>query len=224
MGLTKLRKGKCFVGAWKGMCMEMDIEAVINNLARRNIEARYFESLDEVERELLRIVPISASVGIGNSQTLKEMCISEKMKARGNVVFDKTTALSKLASKELIRKAIFADWYISGTNAISKEGHIVNIDHTGNRVASIVYGPERVIVVVGVNKIEDSLPDAIDRARNTAAIQNAKRAGLNPPCVELNKCIDCRSKDRVCNNLVIIEGQVDKERFKVFIVNDDIGF
>ena len=79
------------------------------------------------------------------------------MKAWGNVVFDKTTAPNKLESKELSRKAIFADWYISGTNAISGEGHIVNIDHTGNRVAAMIYGPEKVIVVVGVNKIEDSL-------------------------------------------------------------------
>ena len=88
----------------------------------------------------------------------------------------------------------------------------------------MIYGPEKVIVVVGINKIAESLSAAIDRAKNTAAIQNAKRVGLNPHCVEINKCIDCRSKDRVCNNLVIIEGQVDKERFKVFIVDDNVGF
>jgi L-lactate utilization protein LutC len=201
-----------------------DIEVVVNSLAQRNIEARYFESLDELERELLITVPVSATVGIGNSQTLKKIGISETLKARGNVVFDKTIATNKLESRELSKKAILSDWYISGTNAMSREGHIVNIDHTGNRVAAMVYGPEKVVVVVGINKIEDSLSAAIDRAKNKAAILNAKRVGLNPPCVELNKCVDCRSKDRVCNNLVIIEGQVDKDRLKVFLVNDSVGF
>lgn len=204
--------------------MKIDIEAVIHNLALRKINGYYFESLDEVEKEICRIIPLNASVGIGNSQTLKKIGISEKLRARGNVVFDKTITPNKLDSKEVSKKAILADWYISGTNAISKEGHIVNIDHTGNRVAAMIYGPEKVIVVVGVNKIVDSLTDAIDRAKSTAAIQNAKRAGLNPPCVEFKKCVDCRSVDRVCNNLVIIEGQVDIERFKVFIVNDNVGF
>jgi L-lactate utilization protein LutC len=201
-----------------------DIEVVVNSLAQRNIEARYFESLDELERELLITVPVSATVGIGNSQTLKKIGISETLKARGNVVFDKTIATNKLESRELSKKAILSDWFISGTNAVSREGHIVNIDHTGNRVAAMVYGPEKVVVVVGINKIEDSLTAAIDRAKNKAAILNAKRVGLNPPCVELNKCVDCRSKDRVCNNLVIIEGQVDKDRLKVFLVNDSVGF
>jgi L-lactate utilization protein LutC len=174
-----------------------DIEVVVNSLAQRNIEARYFESLDELERELLITVPVSATVGIGNSQTLKKIGISDKLKARGNVVFDKTIATNKLESRELSKKAILSDWFISGTNAVSREGHIVNIDHTGNRVAAMVYGPEKVVVVVGINKIEDSLTAAIDRAKNKAAILNAKRVGLNPPCVEFNKCVDCRSKDRV---------------------------
>lgn len=204
--------------------MNRDIERVIHNLAQRNIQARYFENLDKLERELLSIVPISAAVGIGNSQTLKIMGISEKLRTRGNAVFDKTIASTKLESRELSKNAMIADWYISGTNAISKEGHIVNIDHTGNRVAALIYGPEKVIIVVGINKIEDSLNTAIERAKNTAAILNAKRAGFNPPCVEINKCVDCRSKERVCNNLVIIEGQVDEDRLKVFLVNDKIGF
>lgn len=204
--------------------MKRDIESIMNNLAQRNIEARFFESLDEVEQELLRTIPVNAAVGIGNSQTLKKMGISEKLKDRGNVVFDKTLAPTKLEAKELSKKALLSDWYISGTNAISRQGHIVNIDHTGNRVAALIYGPEKVIIVVGVNKIADSLSAAIERAKNTAAILNAKRAGLNPPCVSLNKCVDCRSKERACYNLVIIEGQVDNDRLKIYIVNDNVGF
>lgn len=200
------------------------IESVIRHLANRNIEARYFESLDEVMAGLLETIPLQATVGIGNSQTLKKISLTEKLAARGNVVFDKTIAANKSEARETSKKAMLSDWYISGTNAISKEGHIVNIDHTGNRVAALIYGPEKVIIVVGTNKIEASLHAAISRAKNTAAILNAQRAGLNPPCVELKQCVDCRSGDRVCNNLVVIEGQVDKTRLKVFLVSGALGF
>ena len=120
--------------------------------------------------------------------------------------------------------ALTSDWYITGTNAISLEGHIVNIDHSGNRVAAMIYGPDNVVIIVGINKIVDSLSDAISRVRNIASPLNAKRAGFTPPCVELNKCVDCKSKERVCNSLVIIEGQEVIGRMKVFIVNESAGF
>lgn len=135
--------------------MFRNVKIVIENLAKRNIEGRYFNNLQEVENALLDAILDDAVVGIGNSQTLKKIGITEKLKSRGNTVYDKTTATNKVESKESSKKALLSDWYISGTNALSKDGHIVNIDHTGNRVAAMIYGPERVIVVIGVNKIED---------------------------------------------------------------------
>ena len=104
------------------------------------------------------------------------------------------------------------------------EGHIVNMDHSGNRVAAMLYGPENVVIIVGINKVVDTLDEAIFRVRNIASPKNAKRAGLNPPCVDIHECVDCRSRDRVCNNLVIIEGQHDMNRMKVCIVNEVEGF
>ncbi|MGB7604438.1 MAG: lactate utilization protein, partial [Lutisporaceae bacterium] len=124
----------------------------------------------------------------------------------------------------LKKKSLLAEYYITGTNAISIEGHLVNIDHSGNRVAAMMYGPEKVIVVIGTNKIVDSLNDAIKRTRNIVAPANAKRAGLNPPCVSVGGCVDCRSSERACNNLSIIEGQNVKDRMKVFIINESLGY
>lgn len=115
-------------------------------------------------------------------------------------------------------------WYITGPNAISMDGRIVNVDHSGNRVAAISFGPDNVIIVVGINKVVDSLDKAIKRVKNIASPLNAKRAGYNPPCVTLNRCVDCVSKERVCNSLSIIEGQSDSNRIKVFIVDNDYGF
>jgi len=112
----------------------------------------------------------------------------------------------------------------SGTNAISIEGHIVNIDHSGNRVAAMTYGPDKVIIVIGKNKIEDTLEQAMTRARNHAAPLNAIRAGYNPPCIEKKQCVDCKSKERVCYNLSIIEGQFKADRMRLFIVEEEAGF
>jgi hypothetical protein len=88
----------------------------------------------------------------------------------------------------------------------------------------MIYGPEKVIVVIGTNKIVDTLDEAVKRVRNISAPANAKRAGLKPPCVELGKCIDCRSSERACYNFVVIEGQAVKGRMHVFIINESLGF
>jgi len=200
------------------------IQRLINNLKARGIDAFFLESFDEVNEKLLNMIPVECTVGIGHSITVQNSGIVRKLIERGSTVFDKTMATDKEESKHIKKKALTADWYITGSNAVSLEGHIVNIDHSGNRVAAMIFGPDNVAVVVGVNKIVDSLNEAIQRARNIASPLNAKRAGFNPPCVKLNKCVDCRSKDRVCNSLVIIEGQEAIGRMKVFIVNENAGF
>jgi hypothetical protein len=204
--------------------LEQNIQRLISNLQRRNIDACYFDNILLASDKITEIIPLDSTVGIGNSQTLINMNISNVLSERGNIVFDKTMARSIEEIKEQKRKALLADWYITGTNAISAEGHLVNIDHSGNRVAAMLYGPEKVIVVIGTNKIVNTLDEAVERVRNISAPANAKRAGLNPPCVELGKCIDCQSSERACYNFVVIEGQAVKGRMTVFIVNENLGF
>lgn len=200
------------------------IQRLISNFKLRNIEAFYVETFEEANERLLQMIPGDCTVGIGHSMTLQNSGVIEKLIERGNTVLDKTRAKSREESREIKKKALTADWYVTGTNAVSIEGHIVNIDHSGNRVAAMIFGPDKVAVVVGVNKIADSLEEAIERARNVASPLNARRAGFNPPSVELKRCVDCKSKERVCYNLVVIEGQEDPDRMKVFIVNESAGF
>lgn len=199
-------------------------DELIRNFRNRNVEVSFFDSLQDVKEKIEDLIPIDSTVGIGNSQTLKEMKISETLNNRGNLVFDKTLAKNKEEIKELKKKALLTNWYISGTNAISIDGHIVNIDHSGNRVAAMIYGPDKVIIVVGKNKVCETLEDAVQRSRNISAPLNAKRAGYNPPCIEMKRCVDCKSKERVCFNLVIIEGQYDKNRMQLFIVDEELGY
>lgn len=204
--------------------MDSRIKSLISNLKSRNIDAFFLESFNEMNEKLLKIIPDNCTIGVGHSITVQNSGIIKRLIERGNIVFDKTTAIDKEESKKIKKMALTSDWYITGTNAISLEGHIVNIDHSGNRVAAMIYGPDNVVIIVGVNKIVDSLSDAISRVRNIASPLNAKRAGFTPPCVKLNKCVDCKSKERVCNSLVIIEGQEVIGRMKVFIVNESAGF
>lgn len=200
------------------------IEALIRSFKLRNIEVSTFNTLQEAKEEILRLIPEDKTVGIGHSATLEAMNISRELDNRGNTVFDKTKAATKEESKVLKKKALLADWYITGSNAVSAEGHIVNIDHSGNRVAAMTYGPDYVIVVVGINKITPNLEAAIQRAKNEASPRNAKRAGFNPPCVQLGTCIDCSSSEKVCNYISITQGQHYKDRMKLFIVNENLGF
>ncbi len=206
------------------LILDCRIEKLISNLSLRSIDGFYFESLTEVRNRLLEIIPEKCTVGIGHSKTIEKMGIVHSLIGRGSIVYDKTMLNNKDEIMQIKKKALTADWYITGTNAISLEGHIVNVDHSGNRVAAMVFGPDNVVIVAGINKIVDTVEDAIQRVKNIASPMNARRAGYNPPCVELNKCIDCKSKERVCNSLVIIEGQDNIGRMKVFIVNESIGF
>lgn len=200
------------------------LKELIENFKLRNIQVSYFNTLEEVKEDILNAIPVECSIGIGHSATLQTMRITEILTGRGNHVYDKELAENREECKVIKKKALTADWYITGSNAVSIDGRIVNVDHSGNRVAAISYGPDNVIIVVGKNKIVETIDDAIKRVKNTASPLNAKRAGYNPPCVMLNKCVDCTSKERVCNSLSVIEGQADKNRMRLFIVNEDYGF
>lgn len=194
------------------------------NFKNRNIDVEYFDSLEDVKLYLLNTIPSDCKVGIGHSGTLQKMNITELLIQRGNIVYDKELGKDRNESKALKKKALLSDWYISGSNAVSADGRIINVDHSGNRVAAITFGPDKVIIVVGVNKVVDTVEEGINRVKNVASPLNAKRAGYNPPCVELNKCVDCSSKERVCNYLSIVEGQTDGNRMKLCIVNEECGF
>lgn len=205
----------------------MDINIVNKlkeNFSMRNIEVEYFEDLSEVKNHILKIVDKECTIGIGHSATIQKMNIVESLMDRGNIVYDKELAKTKEECKLLKKKALITDWYITGSNAVTLDGRIINVDHSGNRVAAITFGPDNVIVVVGKNKIVENVEEGIKRVKNVACPLNAKRAGYNPPCVSLNKCVDCISKERVCNVISIIEGQVDKNRMKLFIVDEECGF
>ena len=201
-----------------------DIEKLKENFYKRNIEVFCFESFEEAKQQILLDIPEDSSVGIGHSETLQRMDLTQLLMDRGNIVYDKLLGTNAKNRKALKKKALISDWFVTGTNAVSIDGRIVNIDHSGNRVAAMLFGPENVIIVVGKNKVVDTVEEAIFRAKNIAAPQNAKRAGYKPPCTILNMCVDCCTEERVCHSLSIIEGQEERGRIRLFLVNEQAGF
>ena len=194
------------------------------NFHKRNINILWFQTFERAKEYLLDCIPKGATIGIGHSKTLESIGITEALQKRGNQVYDKELGSTPEEMTLLKKNALLADYYISGSNAISMDGRIVNIDHSGNRVAALAFGPEKVFIVVGINKITDTLVEAINRAKNIASPQNAIRAGYTPPCVTTGYCVDCLSPERVCNTMSIIEGQHIKGRMTILIVNDEAGF
>lgn len=126
--------------------------------------------------------------------------------------------------KEIYRKSFFADAYFTSSNAITEDGEIYNVDGNGNRVAAMIYGPDKVIIVAGINKIVKDLDEAIERNREMAAPANAKRLNKNTPCAKIGYCMDCTSADRICRNYVLIKNQGRKDRMYVIFVNKNLGY
>ena len=125
---------------------------------------------------------------------------------------------------DLRRKALLADLYITGTNAVTETGQLVNLDMYGNRVAAIAFGPKYVVILVGRNKIVADLEEAVSRIKNYAAPVNAMRLGKKTPCVKSSFCEECKGPDRICNTWIITEKSLPKARIKVVLINEDLGF
>jgi len=132
--------------------------------------------------------------------------------------------LSPAEGLELRRQGLTADVMIASTNAITLDGKLVNLDGMGNRVAAMAFGPKKVILVVGMNKVAPDLESAVARVKNYAAPVNAIRLGIKTPCVETGLCADCKTPQRICNMWSTIEGHMIKDRIHVKLVGEDLGY
>ena len=135
--------------------------------------------------------------------------------------FDKT--VSREEGWERRRQSLLADLFITGTNAVTESGMLVNLDMIGNRVGGITFGPKNVIILVGRNKIVSALEDAMMRIKNYTAPANAIRLNMKTPCVKTSYCEECKSKERICNTWAITEKSFPKGRIKVVLINEDLG-
>lgn len=204
--------------------MDEKIIQTLANLKRNHMTGYFIQQRKDLFSLLKSLVPEGQTVGWGDSLTLEDLGIFDFFRSECYTVYDKhVPELTSEEKRALYIKNFSADTFITGTNAVTTDGLLVNIDGNGSRVAPMIYGPGQVIVIVGKNKIVDDLDSAMERVRQTAAPLDAKRLEKDTPCVKLGKCIDCRHPQRICNDFVVIAGQFNRDRIKVIIVDEVLG-
>lgn len=182
------------------------------------------EARDKVLKDILpRIKP--SSISWGGSGTFKDTGLYEALKDSPDMdvldTYDKSGGLE--AAMEKRRRALLTDMFITGTNAVTDQGYLVNLDMIGNRAGAIVFGPKNVLVLCGRNKVVSDLDDAMDRIKDFSAPANAMRLNKKTPCVKTAYCHDCESPDRICNVWTITEKSFPKGRIIVGLINQDLG-
>ena len=202
------------------------MDQLIEKLRSNNIQCYVTNNREEAQRIALELIPQGALIAMGNSLTLREVGIFEVI-AKGNYNFINQFETGISASENLKRRkaGLMADVYVTSTNAITYEGELVNIDGKGNRVAAMMFGPDKVIVIVGENKIVKDREEAWTRLKEKTAPELAKKLGRATPCATTGKCSNCSSPDRICRFYTIIGGQMpgDKDRIHVILVREHLG-
>ena len=197
---------------------------LIKALSLRHFDAYYCASSSEAAEKILSLIPKTDVVSWGGSMTMEALGVIDRVKKGGWRVIDRSTAQSQGEKIEIMRRALLCDTYLTGANAISEDGEIVNVDGNGNRVAAMTFGPKSVIVACGMNKVVKTAEDAISRARNTAAPVNAQRFDIRTPCKTTGSCADCKSTDSICSYIVRTRLCKPAGRIKVVLVGEALGF
>lgn len=198
-------------------------ERVVAALKARHFDAYYCADADAARATALSLIPEGSSVTWGGSATIKEIGLTEALKAGNFSVFDR----EEIAPEErgaFMRAHYFTDYYLASANALTEDGVILNMDGNGNRVAALIWGPERVILLVGINKVAKDLDAGIARVRGTAAPINAQRFPLSTPCKRTGQCADCKSPDSICATMTAMRICRPAGRITVILFGENAGF
>ncbi|MCL2129528.1 MAG: lactate utilization protein [Treponema sp.] len=197
---------------------------VAKALASRFFEAWYFSEEREAEEKVFSLIPKTDTISWGGSLTVAGLNLTKLAVEKGYKVIDRDTATDPAERNELMRQALLCDTFLTGTNAITEDGQLFNIDGFGNRVAAMIFGPKQVIIVVGMNKVVKTLEDAYSRIRNIAAPANMQRfSPKKTPCIESGACADCLSEDSICSFITRIRLCKPAGRIKVILIGKDLG-
>lgn len=203
--------------------MQESINKTIEALKKNGIKAEFFSDSASAVNYLLKSIDPGAKVGVGGSMTVKTLGLPELLIDRGNKVFFHWLESTPEGMQEARRNASQADVYLTSSNAVTEEGQLVNTDGVGNRVTSMIYGPKKVYVLCGINKITGNLDAALQRVKDNA-YKNARRLKLNTPCAINEKCSDCRSPQRMCSVTTIINRKPTLTDLEVVIIGEELGF
>lgn len=194
-------------------------------LEKNNFAATYVKTKEEAIEKILAMIPANATVGVGGSWTINELGLSHTLEKKGHTVYDHNRpGLSPDEALKLRRQELTCGVFLTGTNAVTLDGKLVNVDGSANRVAAMMFGPEQVIVIVGVNKIVRDVEEAERRIQTYAAPMNNKRLNRPNPCTTTGICMDCQGPTRICNVTTILRKRPSLTKIHIFIVGEDLGF
>jgi len=205
--------------------IEERAKKAIEKLEAHGFRAIYVRTKEEAVQEIWKHITPKQKIGVGGSLTIRELGILDRLEAQGCTVYDHwKPGLSKETILGIRKSQMTSDLFLSSVNAITLNGELINIDATGNRVNATVFGPGKVILVVGYNKIVEDVQEGIKRIKDVAAPMNAKRLNVDVPCVKLGKCVDCNSPNRVCRVIVIHERKPVLTDILVVLVGEELGY
>ncbi len=198
---------------------------VVSALEKRGFEAYYCATKEEALEKAISVIPKEHTVGWGGSMSIGEIGLVDRLRKDGYTLIDRDLGKTPEEKTALMRKVLSADTFITGTNALTENGMLLNVDGNGNRVAAITFGPKSVVVIAGINKVVRDIDAAVARIRTTAAPINATRfPGLKTPCAATGKCGECLSDDCICAHWVTTRMSKPKNRIKVILVGEELGF
>jgi len=202
-------------------------EIIIDNLKKRNMDGMYCEKSKQAVDKIVALVPDNALVGLGGSETIIETGLVGALRNKNINLLDRyKEGVSPEEIDAMRREGLLSDVYIASSNAITMDGKLVNMDGIGNRVAAMIFGPSKVILILGMNKVARTVEEAVSRIKNHAAPLAAVRANKKTPCHRLGYCDDphCHPPNRICSQLVIHEASMVPGRITVVLVGEDLGY
>jgi L-lactate utilization protein LutB len=201
------------------------IQVTLQRLRKHGMGAFYYPTAREAAEEILRQIPREATVGVGGSITVREMSIPEALIKRGQKVYDHWQEKTREARHAIGRLQQQSDYFLTSTNALTMDGKLINIDASGNRVTSMIFGPSHVIVMAGINKIVPNLEAGLARVKKIAAPKNCQRRQDPTSCAKDLVCRDCESPGRLCRVTTIIERKpFGLTELSVYIIGEDLGY
>jgi hypothetical protein len=200
-----------------------EIETVLKSLKENSFNpVEFIDRAGAATKYLLGLIPLNATVGVAGSTTIRQLGLLTQLRTRGTRVID-TGKQSRLSVDELARRSLRSDILLASSNAITLDGKLVNTDAIGNKTAGMIFGPKKVILVVGVNKIVRNVDEAFDRIRKIIAPYHSKTKGRKTPCATDGRCTDCNSLERICRVTTIIEKKPLFTDIGIVLVGEDLG-
>lgn len=209
----------------KSAIIDIKMKRCAEALEKNNFKVYIAENGNEALEILKTLIKDGDTIGLGGSATLNELGIVELCRDKKYNLFDRyAPGLTPAETANVLKQSLLADVFITSTNAVTENGELYNVDGRANRVAAMLFGPDSVIVIAGYNKIVKNLDEADIRVRTIAAPMNCVRLKRETPCTKTGTCADCKSEGRICANRIVMSRQMVKDRVKVILVKEELGY